>query len=123
MGDTIFGDRAYAIVKLPDAYVGSTWISTSADSKKYAEKVLASFKVTEDATVFVAFDDRVLNNMKPGWIASWVDTNDNIVDNGSTVVTYSLLKKSFPANSVVELGPNTETGTGSGCIGYFIIVK
>jgi hypothetical protein len=80
--------------------------------------------VTKDATVFVAFDDRVLTNVKPGWLASWVDTNDDIADNGTNPpVNYSLLKKSFPANSVVELGPNTETGTGSGCVGYFVIVK
>jgi hypothetical protein len=123
VGDVIFGDRSFAIVTLPAAYAGSTWISTAADSKKCAEKVLVTFKVTKDATVLVAFDDRVLSGMKPGWLAGWVDTNDNITDDGSTQVTYSLLKKSFPANSIVELGPNTESGTSGGCIDYFVIVK
>jgi hypothetical protein len=125
VGDLIFADRTFAIVTLPAAYAGSTWIRTANDSKKSAEKILASFKVTNDATVFVAFDDRVLTGNKPTWLGTdWVDTKDDITDNGTNPpVTYSLLKKSFKAGSVVELGPNTDSGNGSGCVGYFIIVK
>jgi hypothetical protein len=120
VGDLLYGDRIYAVATLPTAYVGSTLIRTSPDSKKFTNAILATFKVTKDATVFVVIDDRVINVSKPAWLADWVDSGDDITDNEASPIKYSLFKKSFTANSEVQLGPN---GATSGCSGYFAIVK
>ncbi|NLG83145.1 MAG: pectate lyase, partial [Firmicutes bacterium] len=118
VGEPLFGDRAYAIVSLPPAYVGYEWIRTACDSKKFTGEILATFKVTAPVTVYVAHDDRLVQ--KPAWLAHWIDTGDDLVDSETTPVVMSLFKKDFPAGSTVVLGNNGGSLSG---VQYIVIVK
>lgn len=113
-----YTDRGFYIAKLPDAYAGCDWIQTACNSKNYFQTPLATFKVTADAEVYVAFDDRVVT--KPEWLKDWVDTGDDIVNTEANPTVYSLYVKKFPANSEVVLGPNSQS---SGCTQYMVLVK
>ncbi|NLY74638.1 MAG: pectate lyase [Firmicutes bacterium] len=119
VNEQMFGDRYYLIASMPDKYAGYDWIRTGCDSKRFSGKVMATFKVKEDATVYIAHDDRIV--VKPAWMADWKDTGDDLTDNQtSPKVTYSIFEKSFPANSVVTLGEN---GGSAGATQYIVIVK
>lgn len=119
VNEQMFGDRSYLIASMPDNYAGYDWIRTGCDSKRFYGKVMATFKVKEDVTVFIAHDDRIV--VKPTWMADWKDTGDDLTDNQtSPKVTYSIWEKSFAANSVVTLGEN---GGNTGATQYIVIVK
>lgn len=119
VNEQMFGDRPYLIASIPDQYVGYDWIRTGCDSKRFYGKVMATFKVKEDAVVYIAHDDRIV--VKPAWMADWTDTGDDITDNQtSPKVTYSIWQKSFAANSIVTLGEN---GGNTGATQYIVIVK
>ncbi len=118
VGSVEYGDRTYTIAALPSTYAGSAWVRAANDSKAYTGTTLVSFKVNAAATVYVAFDDRVTT--KPSWLSGWTDIGNNIVDNQSTPVTYSVFSKMFASGSTVSLGPNGQSAT---CCQYYIIVK
>ncbi|WP_003514711.1 pectinesterase family protein [Acetivibrio thermocellus] len=117
VGDTVFGDRTYKFVTIPNEFLGSEWIRTACDSKKSTED-LAYFTAKADITVYVGLDSRVATI--PSWLNDWTKTSLTITDDGSPQVTYNLYKKNFSANSVVTLGPN---GASSGAVNYIVIVK
>lgn len=119
VGSVLFGDRTYLINSLPSAYLGLDWIRPANDSKSYNSDPLVTFNVTSYATVYVLSDDRITS--KPGWMSGWVDTGDNLIDNESTAVTYSIFKKDFAANSLVSLGNNN--GGSTATCQYAIMVK
>lgn len=117
-GDQQFGDRSYYIAKLPDVYAGSDWIRTAADAKKVVGASLATFKVTAEADVYVAHDDRILT--KPTWLRDWKDTGDDILNTETTPTTLSIYTKRFPANSTVTIGEN---GGSAGALGLMVFVR
>ncbi len=116
--DQQYGDRNFAILDLPGDYAGYDWIRTSADAKSLTSEVIATFKVTQEADVFVAFDDRV--SVKPSWIKNWTATTDKFYNSDPNHPSFTMYKKHFAANSTVTLGPN---GQSKGCIHYSVIVK
>lgn len=118
LNEQMFGDRSYLIAALPNQYTGYDWIRTGCDSKKFYGKVMASFKVKENSTVYIAHDDRIIP--KPAWLSDWKDTGDDLVDNQAQRVIYSIYQKTFSANSIVSLGEN---GGSMGATQYIIIVK
>jgi pectinesterase len=118
-GNVQYGDRGYTIANLPDALAGSDWIITAADSKKYFDPVLATFKINADADVFIAYDNRVTS--KPEWISGWEKTTLTFQSSGANPdAVYEVFKKSFKSGSTVSLGSN---GQSAGCINYMVIVK
>lgn len=104
LGDLVYGDRAFKFEGVPSLVKGGSWIMTNANSKNYqATDVLATFTVTADADVFLAFDDRM--NPRPTWLETegWVDTGENVLITGTPLLPFSLYKKSFAAGSTVTL--------------------
>jgi PelA/Pel-15E family pectate lyase len=117
VGARQYVDRSFYIAKMPDAYAGCEWIQTACDSKNYFKDPLATFRLTAEAEVYVAFDDRVVS--KPGWFSEWVDTGDDIVNTEANPTTFSIFARRFPAGDV-ELGQN---GQSSGATHYMVFVK
>jgi len=123
LGSNIFNDRSYAVTSLPTVFEGAYWISPANDSRAYGTTpTIASFKVRENSDVYVAIDSRLYDtNRLPDFIKSWELTSYTIKDNGSNPqVTYLIYRKSYPANSIVELGSLNQT---SGCVFYFVFAK
>jgi hypothetical protein len=117
-GDSVYTDRIFTFVDIPDSLVGSEWIQGTNDAKRFIEDpILFRFRVVEDADVYVAVDDR--NNPRPTWIGEWADTGEDLIVASPPLLTYSLYKKSFPAGTLIEMGNNNNR---SG-IQYLTIVK
>ena len=100
LGNELYGDRTYKFVHVPQKYLGTAWIQTANDSRSYTNTPLVTFKLSQNATVYVAFDDRILK--RPSWLSDWTNTGDNLDAGGDP---FSVYQKSFPAG-VVSLGPN-----------------
>jgi hypothetical protein len=106
-GDLSYGDRAFRFASIPDSVAGSDWIMAAANSKSFTGETLATFKLTADADVYLAFDDRMA--VKPAWLSDWTDTGEDLTIESPAPLTFSLYKKSFAAGSTVTLGRNGNT--------------
>jgi hypothetical protein len=104
VGNTLYGDRTFTFASLPAVIIGANWIKTANASKNYTSDPLASFTLTQSATVYVSLDDRITN--LPAWVSSWNDSGINLLSNGlSGTETFSLYRKTYSANTLVSLGP------------------
>jgi len=97
-GELIYIDRTYTITNIPTGLVGKTFIRTANDDKNSTGSL--RFDVNQDVIVYVAYDDRVIP--KSGWLASFIDTNDDIITTDTNLDVYA---KNFSAGTIV-LGGN-----------------
>jgi PelA/Pel-15E family pectate lyase len=116
-GSKQFADREFSIKEIPEIYAGASYIHTAADSKKFIGPILASFKVSQDADVYIAHDTRVV--IKPDWLKAWEATSDVIINTEPNPTSFGIFKKSFPKGSVVELGGNGQSG---GALMYMVLI-
>lgn len=115
-GDKQYGDRVFTFNTIPEIVAGCDWIQNYNGSKGSNDNPLDSFKVGEDANVYVAFSTSA--PALPDWFTSgWEDTGE-IIQN-SEPKSYKLYRRFFPAGSTIELGPNGSANYGM----YNIIVK
>ena len=105
VGSVQYVDRTYTFTSVPLGLAGLDYLRTANGDKGLAGPGIVSFDVSQDVTVYVAHDDRITS--KPGWMASFVDTGNDLVSGGGT---FSLWAASFSAGRV-GLGGNTDTGS------------
>lgn len=103
-GKKAYIDRDYTISAVPADYVNSMYLQTANNDKGSTGNPFLSFDINAPVAVYVAFDDRI--SSKPSWLAGFTDSGDNMMVQG---VTYSLLRKDFPAGTVT-LGGNEGAG-------------
>ena len=115
-GNTVFGDRAFKFVDVPERLQGAEWIRTSCDSKKFTDNE-AKFAAGADMTAYVGLDSRITD--APDWLSGWTRTDMTLTDDGSPVVTYNVYKKNFEAGSEVVLGKIAD----SSVVNYVVIAK
>ena len=113
VGAVQYIDRTFTFNTVPEAYLGLSYLKTANDDKGTTGDPLVSFDVNQDVSVYVAHDDRI--TPKPGWLASFADTGDNLESRGGS---FSLLVKDFPAGTVA-LGDNE----GDGFSMYTVVVR
>jgi hypothetical protein len=111
VGNRQYGDRNFTFTTIPSSYLGLEWIRTANDSKVYSGNPVATFTVNPDATVLVAYDDRITT--KPGWFTGWTDTGQNIVNSEPVPVTFSVFSRSYNSGQTVSLGPSGGPGGSS----------
>jgi hypothetical protein len=123
VGGSVFIDRGYTYSSIPSAYVGLDVLQTANGDKCSTGESFLSFDVDQAVTVYVAYDVRIPS--LPGWLQSWTDTGDEIVD---TDTTRHLYRQDFAAGTVtlggnegcsysmytVFLGPQGDNGGGTG---------
>ncbi|MCP4583421.1 MAG: hypothetical protein GY839_17570 [candidate division Zixibacteria bacterium] len=102
---------------MPSSFNGCTWIRSANDSKTYTGTTLVSFTINDNADVYVAHNDLITS--KPTWLADWIDSGENIVNNESPANTFSLYQKNYVSGSTVSLGNNGNTSESM----YTIIIK
>jgi hypothetical protein len=105
VGNDQYGDRAYTLSVVPSTIANATWIRTANASKAYAGTTVATFTVTGNDDVYIAFNDLTTT---PTWLSSiYTDSGMNLVNSEATPKTFSLFKHSFVSGSTVTLGnPN-----------------
>ncbi|MEE8307833.1 MAG: LamG-like jellyroll fold domain-containing protein [Gammaproteobacteria bacterium] len=123
-GAELYGDRGFAVEDLPAAYAGLDWIQTANDATdSWDVNPIASFVVTSDCTVYVAWDDR--DPSVPDFMAAdWTDTGDVLKDDaGSPQVTFNIYSKSYLEGSTVSLGTRLRFDGDADANMYIVIVK
>lgn len=103
-GDTLYGDRAFTAVKVPDALLGADWIRAANDSKSATANPLVTFALTTPATVAAAVDTRV--GRLPWLDSTWTDQGAQITDSEGSSTAFEVYTKEFPAGDVA-LGPQS----------------
>jgi WD40 repeat protein/predicted Ser/Thr protein kinase len=102
-GALAYGDRRYIFDAVPRSLEGAAWIRPANSSKTSTSAPLVEFRLTDEADVHLAIDDR----MRPSWIDdTWSDTGaDILITQDSTLMRKSsLFRKHFSAGPVT-LGP------------------
>ena len=82
VGATVFIDRSYTFTTVPAEIAGAPYIITANGDKNRTEENFLSFDLSQDATVYIAYDARA--SSLPNWLASW-----DVV--GSTVPLYQFI--------------------------------
>ncbi|MBA4156452.1 MAG: S8 family peptidase [Gemmatimonadetes bacterium] len=103
-----FSDRSFTFTSVPSALNGATYLQTSNDDKNAAvgSSSFLSFRLSTDAVVYVAHDDRL---SRPSWLGSFTDSGLKIrTDEDGTTRSYTLFRKTFAAGTVT-LGSNMRT--------------
>lgn len=108
-----FSDRNYTITVLPDRLAGLTQLQTRMSHKSIVDgRFGIVLSVARPAYLFVAMDERMLNNFVetgiPSWMQDFAPTGDKILTDDplmkATEVGYLVFAKKCPAGRIV-LGP------------------
>ena len=93
------------IGKVPELVRGCDWIKPDNASPVFAGEVLMEFTLTDQATVYVAHDEKLAK--KPDWLADWKDTGESLQGGYlGNERSFRLYEKAFPKGATVKLGPN-----------------
>ncbi|MBY0455807.1 MAG: hypothetical protein K2V38_00560, partial [Gemmataceae bacterium] len=93
------------IGKVPELVRGCDWIMADNASLAFAGEVLIAFTLTDQATVYVAHDEKLAK--KPDWLADWKDTGESLQGGYlGNERSFRLYEKAFPKGATVKLGPN-----------------
>ncbi len=103
----VYIDRGFVFTTVPSMLAGETYIKTANDDKTSTGSSFLSFDVNQSVSVYVAYDDRLVNI--PLLLSSFVDTGEDLVTSDAT---FSLYEKDFPAGKVT-LGGNRGNYTSS----------
>ncbi len=116
VGKMLYVDRSYTFSAVPAGYVGLPYLKTANDDKSSGGSSWISFDLAQQATVYVAHDDRIAT--KPSWMSGFADTGVALVSGGGT---YSLFGRDYPAGRVT-LGGNLAGGTTTHSM-YSVVVR
>ncbi len=105
--DAQYGDRTFTLTTVPSAVAGSAWIQTANASKAFTGATAATFTVTGNADVYVAFNSLI--TPRPSWLSGFTDSGMSLVNSEAPAKTFNLLKKSFATGSTVTLGNGGNT--------------
>ena len=100
----VYIDKKNKFTNIPTSILGTTYIKTANSDKGKKGDLFLSFDVNQNVTVYLAHDDHI--TPKPSWMASFVDSGENLV---TTDTTLSLYKKDF-LSGTVALGGNDGKG-------------
>jgi hypothetical protein len=112
----LFIDRDFTFNSIPGMLEGATYIKTANDDKNRTDSSFLSFQVSQDTTVYVAYDHRA--SSLPNWLGDWNDTGESIT---TTDTTFNLFTKGYAASSTVTLGGNMAAGAAGSRSNYFVV--
>ena len=117
VGALYFTNEQSALSEVPADLEGAEIIRTHSDDKDLTSLSTLSFTLSQDATLYVAYDGRVTS--PPDWLTSnWTLHSDNELKSWFYFLLY---KKDFSAGETVTLGGNNAAGTVSRKSMYFVI--
>jgi hypothetical protein len=100
-GATVYTDRSYYAIIIPQHLVGATYIKTANDDKNYSGNSFLSFNVNQDVIVYIAYDNRAV--AKPAWLSAFYNTGEDLE---TTDTSFTIFKKDFNAGTIM-LGGNS----------------
>lgn len=120
VGSKIYTDRTYQATTVPALLNKASLIRTANDDKRSTSSTVFSFKLSQSATVYVAYDPRATT--LPAWLSGWQKMTDRIGVNDSKISYMTLYSKSFPAGTV-SLGGNLVSPAKGAENNYFVVVQ
>jgi uncharacterized repeat protein (TIGR02543 family) len=115
-----YTDRAYTIKTVPTILKGLTTICTANDDKANKSASMLSFNLSENATVYVAYDPR--GTKLPDWLNGWTKLNEKLGVNELQISSFNLYSKVFNAGKVTLGGNLASPGVGAMCQ-YIVMAK
>ncbi len=116
VGDRYYIDRTYTLTAMPDELVGSLAIKTPNSSKDNAAATFLTFTVTQDATLYVAYDARTARY--PDWLTASFTQTDQVLQTTDTALM--LWKRTVSAGPVVL--PGNQYGNPVGVHSNYVIL-
>lgn len=120
-GDKQYSDSNVAFTYIPPTAYGAEWLQLPFMTSSGKMDNWASFTLTGDADVFIAFDSKL---PLPEWMKDYEDTKTTLQNTQSTI--FKLYRKRYSANTIVTLGtppPMREAGRGPVGAMYSVIVN
>jgi PKD repeat protein len=122
VGTLYFTNEQSEISQVPPELEGAPIIRPSSIPDRTSTAAVAlTFRITQAATIYVAYDPRPhATSTPPNWLANhWtVETFDVPL---RSWFDFRLYRRDFPANSVIELGGNRAAGWSGNNSMYFVI--
>lgn len=97
LGDQQYKDELVYFTALPSSLYGAEWIQTSVK-----ENIVAPFKLTGDADVYIAVDANIKGRLS--WLSDYEDTQTFIKN--SKGHTYKVFKKAYLKDATIAAGRN-----------------
>jgi hypothetical protein len=119
-GVTYYTDRTYKVKSVPSVLTGSTFIKGIMNEKAYTTSSYMSFSLTQNATVYVAYDVRY--SKLPTWLSTWKKISDVINVEDAKLQKFVLFSKDFKAGTVT-LGGNMAAPAAGSLSTYLVIAK
>jgi hypothetical protein len=116
VGDMYYIDRTYTITAMPDELAGSLAVKTPNSSKNNAEATLLTFTVTQDTTLYVAYDARATRY--PDWLTASFTATGQLLQTTDTAL---MLWKREVAAGAVSL-PGNQYGNPVGVHSNYVIL-
>ena len=117
-GMVYYTDRTYTLSNVPLQYNGLEMIKTPNNDKGLTEASdYMTFAIQNDATVYVAFDDRTTS--LPLWMREFTYTGD-IITTESSKRKFKVHSKDYFAGECVNLGANNAPGFSGVANNYFV---
>lgn len=116
-GTTIYSDRTYQATSVPSFLNNAPFIKTPNDDKTSTSTSVVSFNLSQNATVYVAYDPRA--TALPAWLSGWQKLGSQVGINDPKVSGLDLYSKTFTAGKVT-LGGNLASPAAGALDNYFI---
>ncbi|QMU29384.1 InlB B-repeat-containing protein [Adhaeribacter radiodurans] len=120
LGTLLYTDRTYQATSVPAFLNGAPFIKTPNDDKANRLPEVLSFELSQEATVYVAYDPLAL--VLPAWLSYWQKTTESIGINDPRIDHLDLYSKTFPAGTVTIGGNLARPALGSKNT-YIVAVK
>ncbi len=117
-GTTVYSDRTYEATSVPASLNNATFIKTPNDDKASKATALLSFTLTQNATVYVAYDPRA--TALPAWLSSWQKLASQLGINDPNISNLVLYSKNFVAGKVT-LGGNLAS-PAAGALNMYLVI-
>jgi N-acetylneuraminic acid mutarotase len=114
----VYTDRTYRITSVPALLNNAPFIKTPNDDKAKTSTTVLSFTLTQNATVYVAYDPRA--TALPTWLSSWQKLTSQVGFNDIDISYMKLFSKTFSAGKV-SLGGNLASPAVGAKSNYFVI--
>ncbi|PSR52256.1 hypothetical protein AHMF7605_01320 [Adhaeribacter arboris] len=120
LGTPLYTDRIYQATSVPTFLNGAPFIQTPNDDKANRLPEVLSFELSQEATVYVAYDPLAL--VLPAWLSDWQKSAESIGLNDPRIDRLDLYSKTFPAGTVT-IGSNLARPAVGSKNTYIVVVK
>ncbi|WP_162053456.1 malectin domain-containing carbohydrate-binding protein [Pontibacter pamirensis] len=115
-----YTDRTYQVTSVPSSVSGASLIRTANDDKTNTSSSLLSFDLSQNATVYVAYDPRA--TVLPTWLSGWQKLTERVGVDDAAISYMDIYSKGFAAGNATLAG-NMQSPAAGAQTNYFVFAK